>query len=48
MIRTRIDTTTPASKAMFSMCGVFAEFEQSIMRERIAAGLASVIVSIPC
>lgn len=35
-----IDTTTPAGKAMFQMCGVFAEFEQSIIRERINAGLA--------
>jgi len=23
-----IDTTTPARKAMFQMCGVFAEFER--------------------
>ena len=35
-----IDTTTPAGKAMFQMCGVFAEFERSIIRERIGAGLA--------
>ena len=35
-----IDTTTPAGKAMFQMCGVFAEFERSIIRERINAGLA--------
>ena len=35
-----IDTTTPAGKAMFQMCGVFAEFERSIMRDRINAGLA--------
>ena len=34
-----IDTTTPAGKAMFQMCGVFAEFERSIIRERINAGL---------
>ena len=25
---------------MFQMCGVFAEFERSIIRERIGAGLA--------
>ena len=25
---------------MFQMCGVFAEFERSIIRERINAGLA--------
>ncbi|MCH9047192.1 MAG: recombinase family protein [SAR324 cluster bacterium] len=33
------DTTTPAGKAMFQMCGVLAEFEQSIIRERINAEL---------
>ena len=27
-------------KAMFQMCGVFAEFERSIIRERINAGLS--------
>jgi Resolvase, N terminal domain len=36
-----IDTTTPAGKAMFQMCGVFAEFERAMIRERVAAGLAS-------
>ena len=35
-----IDTTSPAGKAMFQMCGVFAEFERSIIRERINAGLS--------
>jgi hypothetical protein len=35
-----IDTTTPAGKAMFQMMGVFAEFERSIIQERIRAGLA--------
>ena len=35
-----IDTTTPAGKAMFQMCGVFAEFEPSIVRGRIGVGLA--------
>jgi DNA invertase Pin-like site-specific DNA recombinase len=35
-----IDTTTPAGKAMFQMMGVFAEFERSIIRERINAGVA--------
>jgi DNA invertase Pin-like site-specific DNA recombinase len=29
-----------ASKAMFQMLGVFAEFERGIIRERINAGLA--------
>jgi DNA invertase Pin-like site-specific DNA recombinase len=34
-----LDTTTPAGKAMFQMLGVFAEFERSIIRERVRAGL---------
>jgi DNA invertase Pin-like site-specific DNA recombinase len=35
-----IDTTTPAGKALFQMCGVFAEFERSMIQERVRAGLA--------
>jgi DNA invertase Pin-like site-specific DNA recombinase len=35
-----LDTSTTAGKAMFQMCGVFAEFERVIIRERINAGLA--------
>ena len=35
-----IDTTTPAGKAMFQMCGVFAEFERGILSERVKAGLS--------
>jgi len=34
-----IDTTTAAGKAMFQMCGVFAEFERAMIRERVRAGL---------
>lgn len=34
-----IDTTTPAGKAMFQMCGVFAEFERAMIQERVRAGL---------
>jgi len=34
-----IDTTTPAGKAMFQMCGVFAEFERGILSQRVKAGL---------
>ena len=30
----------PAGKALFQMLGVFAEFERSIIQERIAAGIA--------
>ena len=36
---TAIDTTTPAGKALFSMMGVFAEFEREMIRERVGAGL---------
>jgi DNA invertase Pin-like site-specific DNA recombinase len=35
-----LDTTTPAGKAMYGMMGVFAEFERSIIQERVRAGLA--------
>lgn len=34
-----LDTTTPAGKAMFSMLGVFAEFERSMIQARVHAGL---------
>jgi DNA invertase Pin-like site-specific DNA recombinase len=40
-----IDSTTAAGKAMLSMCGVFAEFERSIIIERINAGLARAVAS---
>lgn len=39
-----INTTTPAGKALFQMMGVFAEFERSIIQERILAGMARVKV----
>lgn len=35
-----LDTTTPAGRALFQMCGVFAEFERSMIRERVNAGIA--------
>ena len=35
-----LDTTTPAGKAMFQMMGVFAEFERSMIQERVKAGIA--------
>jgi len=35
-----IDTTTPAGKALFQMMGVSAEFERSMIQERVRAGLA--------
>ena len=34
-----IDTTTPAGKALFGMMGVFAEFERSMIQERVKAGI---------
>jgi len=34
-----IDTTSPSGKAMFSMMGVFAEFERGMIRERVLTGL---------
>ncbi|NNC22972.1 recombinase family protein [Salinisphaera sp. USBA-960] len=34
-----VNTTTPAGKAMFQMMGVFAEFERSIIQDRVNAGL---------
>lgn len=34
-----VDTSTPAGKAMFQMCGVFAEFEHAMIQERVKAGL---------
>jgi DNA invertase Pin-like site-specific DNA recombinase len=35
-----LDTNTPTGKAMFQMVGVFAEFERSMIVERVHAGLA--------
>ena len=35
-----LDTTTPSGKMMYQMCGVFAEFERSMIQERVKAGLA--------
>jgi len=34
-----IDTTTAAGKLMFQVCGAFAEFERSMIRQRVNAGL---------
>jgi DNA invertase Pin-like site-specific DNA recombinase len=34
-----IDTTTPAGRLMFQVCGAFAEFERSIIRQRVKLGL---------
>lgn len=35
-----INTRTPAGKALFGMLGVFAEFERSMIQERVRSGLA--------
>jgi DNA invertase Pin-like site-specific DNA recombinase len=35
-----LDTRSPSGKAMFGMMGVFSEFERSMIRERVRAGLA--------
>jgi DNA invertase Pin-like site-specific DNA recombinase len=37
-----VDTTTPAGKALFGMMGVFAEFERSMIQERVKAGIKRV------
>jgi DNA invertase Pin-like site-specific DNA recombinase len=34
-----IETTTPAGKLMFQVTGAFAEFERSMIRQRVHAGL---------
>lgn len=35
-----LNTETPSGKAMFQMCGVFAEFERAMIRERVVSGIA--------
>jgi DNA invertase Pin-like site-specific DNA recombinase len=35
-----LDTTTSAGRAMFGMLSVFSEFEKSIIRERVLAGMS--------
>jgi DNA invertase Pin-like site-specific DNA recombinase len=37
-----LDTTTPAGKALFQMMGIFAEFERSIIAERVRSGIKRV------
>ena len=34
-----VDTSTPAGKILFTMISAFAEFERSIIRERVVAGM---------
>jgi DNA invertase Pin-like site-specific DNA recombinase len=40
-----IDTTTPTGRLMFQIVGAFAEFEHSIIRQRVRAGLKRAIES---
>ena len=40
-----IDTTTPAGKLMFQVTGAFAEFERSLIRQRIHAGLRRAVAN---
>jgi DNA invertase Pin-like site-specific DNA recombinase len=40
-----IDTTTPAGKLMFQVTGAFAEFERSMIRERVHAGLKRAVAA---
>jgi len=39
----QIDTTTPTGRLMFQITGAFAEFERSMIRERVHAGLKRAI-----
>jgi DNA invertase Pin-like site-specific DNA recombinase len=40
-----IDTTTPAGRLMFHITGAFAEFERSMIRQRVRAGLKRAVES---
>lgn len=40
-----IDTTTPAGRLMFQVTGAFAEFERSMIRQRVRAGLKRAVES---
>ena len=35
-----IHTTTPAARLLLQMTGAFAEFERSMIRQRVRAGLS--------
>ncbi len=39
-ITEQIDTSTPMGKAMFTMISALAEFERSLISERVRAGIA--------
>jgi DNA invertase Pin-like site-specific DNA recombinase len=40
-----LDTSTPTGRAMFGMCGIFAEFEREMIVERVRAGIAKARVN---
>jgi DNA invertase Pin-like site-specific DNA recombinase len=40
-----LDTTTPSGRAMFGMLGVFAEFERSMIQDRVKSGLARAVAA---
>jgi DNA invertase Pin-like site-specific DNA recombinase len=40
-MKDHIDLTTPAGRLMAHLIGAFAEFEASLIRERVRAGLAN-------
>lgn len=40
-VRESIDTSTPSGKVLFSVIGAFAEFEKSVLSERVKAGLVA-------
>lgn len=40
-----IDTTTPAGRLMFQVTGAFAEFERSMIRQRVNAGLKRAVAA---
>jgi DNA invertase Pin-like site-specific DNA recombinase len=40
-----IDTTTLAGKLMFQVCGAFAEFERSMIRQRVKLGLKRAVAN---
>jgi DNA invertase Pin-like site-specific DNA recombinase len=39
-LRDNVDTTTASGRLMFQIIGAFAEFERSIIRERVKSGVA--------
>jgi DNA invertase Pin-like site-specific DNA recombinase len=40
-----IDTTTPTGRLIFQVTGAFAEFERSMIRERVRAGLRRAVAN---